>query len=181
MAPKKVKNINDNVVKKFKHITIVTKKEIIAKCENGVCVSDLTSKYNMVQSMICTILKKKDSLKAINVTKGVSMLMQQRSQVLYEVESLLLVWINEKQLAEESIGEALICKKALFLHGDLVPKTQSSSSASTDEFKARQNSLQMARQTDSFTHFYDIYENYFDEKLKSGIKKFLFFYIQDHK
>jgi hypothetical protein len=57
---------------------------------NGV----LAKQYDMAKSMICTILKNKDALETADVTEEVTLLTKQRSQVLEEVEKLLLVWIN---------------------------------------------------------------------------------------
>ncbi len=48
----------------------------------------------------------------------------------------MLIWINEKQLAGDSISEALICEKALLLHGELLDGQPSTSANVTDEFKA---------------------------------------------
>ncbi|XP_023213594.1 uncharacterized protein LOC111616408 [Centruroides sculpturatus] len=66
--------------------SVVLKKEIIAKYENGIRVSNITKKYNV----------------AAKVAKGVNVISKQRSKVLDEVEKLLLIWINEKQLAVDS-------------------------------------------------------------------------------
>jgi hypothetical protein len=38
------------------------------------------------------------------------------------VEKLLLIWINEKILAGDSVSEGIICEKARRLHEDLVKK-----------------------------------------------------------
>ncbi|GCC44089.1 hypothetical protein chiPu_0028092, partial [Chiloscyllium punctatum] len=48
-ALKKVKSGSDGGVKKPKSITVETKKEIIAKHENGARVSDLAKQYDMVK------------------------------------------------------------------------------------------------------------------------------------
>ena len=36
-----------------------------------------------------------------------------------EVEKLLMVWINEKHLADGNVSEALICEKARLLYSDI--------------------------------------------------------------
>jgi hypothetical protein len=36
------------------------------------------------------------------------------------VEKLLLIWINEKMLAGDSVSEGIVCEKARRLHEDLV-------------------------------------------------------------
>ena len=40
-----------------------------------------------------------------------------------EVEKLLLIWINEKELYGDSISEGIICEKALCMHGELLKET----------------------------------------------------------
>ncbi|GCC19040.1 hypothetical protein chiPu_0018184 [Chiloscyllium punctatum] len=135
MAPKKVKSGSDSSVKKPKRITVETKKEIIAKHENGACVSDLAMQYKMAKSTICTILKNKEALKAADVAKGVTILTKQRPNLLDEVEKLL-VWINQKELTGDSVNETIICKKALHMHCDLLVTSLSTSTASVEEFKA---------------------------------------------
>ena len=61
MGPKKD---NDSKVKrKMTRIAIEEKKEIIAKHENGVRVSDLTTQFGVAKSTFCTILKNKETIK----------------------------------------------------------------------------------------------------------------------
>ncbi|XP_013007869.1 tigger transposable element-derived protein 1-like isoform X2 [Cavia porcellus] len=144
MAPNKVQSSNDsnkkvqgkNGKKKvLKKITIALKKEIVEKHEHGIRVTDLALEYKMAKSTISTILKNRDAIKGANVAKGVTTLTKQRTQVLEEVEKLLLVWLNEKQLAGDSVSEAMICEKARKLHSDLLQE-KPSTSATTDKFKA---------------------------------------------
>ena len=40
-----------------------------------------------------------------------------------EVEKLLLTWIKEKELADDSISDGMICEKALNIYSDLRKKT----------------------------------------------------------
>ncbi|KAM6468471.1 tigger transposable element-derived protein 1-like [Liasis olivaceus] len=141
MAPKKVqskhggkKKVQSKMVV-LKKITIELKKEIVEKHEHGIRVTDLASEYKMPKSTISTILKNKDAIKGADVAKGVTMLTKQRTQVLEEVEKLLLVWLNEKQLAGDSVSEAMVCEKARKLHSDLLQKNPSTS-ATSEEFKA---------------------------------------------
>lgn len=63
------------------------------------------------------------------------MLTKQRT-VLEEVEKLLLAWMNEKQLAGNSISEFMICEKARKLLSDLLQENPSINALS-DEFKIR--------------------------------------------
>ncbi|GCC24858.1 hypothetical protein chiPu_0003261 [Chiloscyllium punctatum] len=136
MAPKIVKSGSDSGVKKPKRITVETKKEVIAKHENGTRISDLAMQYDMAKLTICTILKKKEALKAADVAKEVTILTKQRPKLLDEVEKLLLVWINQKELAGDSAKETIIHEKALHIHRDLLAKLPSTSTASIEEFEA---------------------------------------------
>ncbi|PNF13681.1 hypothetical protein B7P43_G16673 [Cryptotermes secundus] len=72
------------------------KRKIIEKRERGVSVADLARTYNRSTSTICTILKNKDKIKEMDVSKGVTRISIQRLRMLDDVERLLLIWINEK-------------------------------------------------------------------------------------
>ncbi|XP_023242082.1 tigger transposable element-derived protein 2-like [Centruroides sculpturatus] len=122
MAPKKEKSDSEN----RKRFSVALKKEIIAKYENGIRVSDIAKEYNMTKLTISTIIKNKKAFKAVNVIS------KQRSKVLDEVEKLLLMWINEKQLAGDSVSEAIICEKAKNLYNDLLIQTPSTSADRQD-------------------------------------------------
>ncbi|PNF34252.1 hypothetical protein B7P43_G17273 [Cryptotermes secundus] len=61
--------------------------------------------------MICTILKNKDKIKETDASKGVTRIFTQRLRILDDVERLLLIWINEKQLQGDSINVNIICEK----------------------------------------------------------------------
>jgi IS30 family transposase len=70
------KKDNDSKVKrKMTRITIQAKKEIIAKHECGVCVSDLAIQFGVAKSTICTILKIKETIKGASVARGVTLLL----------------------------------------------------------------------------------------------------------
>ncbi|XP_069961022.1 tigger transposable element-derived protein 1-like [Cherax quadricarinatus] len=81
------------------------------------------------------MVAKKKEIKDAVVAKGVTMLTKMRSPVLEEVEKLLLVWINEKQLAGDTLMTSIICEKARQLHEDLVKKLPANS-GDVSEFKA---------------------------------------------
>ncbi|KAF2344374.1 DNA binding HTH domain Psq-type [Trinorchestia longiramus] len=66
--------------------TIELKKEIIAKYESGVRVSDLASQYEMAKSTISTILKHKEVLEKADVAIGVTAISKQRPQIMEEME-----------------------------------------------------------------------------------------------
>lgn len=51
----------------------------------------------------------------------------ERAQVLVEEGKLLLVWMNEKQLASDTVREAMIWEKAGKLHSDLLQENPSTS------------------------------------------------------
>ncbi|GCC41489.1 hypothetical protein chiPu_0025036 [Chiloscyllium punctatum] len=137
---------SDSGVKKPKRITIETIKEMIAKHENGARVSDLAMQYDMATSAICTILRNKEALKAADVAKGVTILTKQRPKLLDEVEKLLLVWINQKKLAGDSVNETIICEEALHIHRDLLATLPSTSTASVEEFKVSRGWFDKFRQ-----------------------------------
>ena len=75
-------------------------------------MADIARFYNKSTSTICTLLKKKEEIKALDAGKGVTRVSKQRLRVLEDVEKLFLVWINEKQLAGGTVTEKLICEKA---------------------------------------------------------------------
>ena len=109
MAPKKASGSSKAGEEKRK---VEFKKELIATYESGVRVSVLAKEFGMAKSTISTILKNKDQLKASDVAKGSSVLSKQRPPVLEEVEKLLLIFINEKQLSGDTRSEGAICVKA---------------------------------------------------------------------
>ena len=109
MGPKKVTSAKP-LVKKTRN-TIELKKELVAKYESGVRVADLAQMYGKSASTISSILAKKKEIKEADVAKGVNVLSKQRTQTIENVEKLLLVWINEKQLAGDSVSQAIICEK----------------------------------------------------------------------
>jgi hypothetical protein len=87
----------------------------------------------MAKSTISTILKNREALKAADVAKGVKSLTSKRLPAVQEVEKLLMVWINEKHLAGDSVSEAIICEKARLLYSDI---TRDNPGSSAEEFKA---------------------------------------------
>ena len=68
MGPKK-DNDSSKVKGKITRITIKVKKEITAKHENGFRVSDLATQFIMPKSMICTLLKYKETIKTTNAVR----------------------------------------------------------------------------------------------------------------
>jgi hypothetical protein len=128
MAPKKVTNV-EKPKRKIIMTTVELKKELIGKWEKGTRVSDLAVQYGMAKSTISTILKNRE---AADVAKGVKYLTSKRLPAVEEVKKILMVWINEKQLAGDSVSEAIICEKAKLLYSDITRDTPGSSA---EEFK----------------------------------------------
>ena len=89
----------------------------------------------MPKSAISTFLKNKEMIKAANAAKGSNVISRQRLHVIEEVEKLLLVFINEKQLKGDCLSEAFISEKALDIYCDLIKKTFGANSKDFD-FKA---------------------------------------------
>nr|XP_045609707.1 uncharacterized protein LOC123765243 isoform X2 [Procambarus clarkii] len=157
MSPKKVSD-NSQAKRKMFRTTIEVKKELIAKYESGARMSVLATEFGMPMSTISTILKHKEAVKAANVAKGVKAVTRQRSQTMEEVEKLLYIWINEQQLAGDSISEVIICEKAKQLYGDLLrenPQTRAdnevfkASHGWFDKFKRRSGIYKVVRHTTS--------------------------------
>lgn len=132
MAPKKPAVEKNEAKRKIVRRTIELKKEIIAQYERGIRVSELALQYGMAKSTISTIIKHKETIKAADVAKGVKAITKQRSQLMEEMEKLLLVWITEKQIAGDRVSEFIISQKALQLYGDL---TKNNPGTSAETFK----------------------------------------------
>ncbi|XP_066937240.1 putative CENPB DNA-binding domain-containing protein 1 [Macrobrachium rosenbergii] len=101
----------DKQKRKTVRTTIELKKEVIEKYERGIRVTDLALEYRLPRSTISTFLKNKEAIKSASVAKGVTSLTKQRPPVIEEIEKLLLVWVNEKQLAGDRVSEAMICRE----------------------------------------------------------------------
>jgi hypothetical protein len=84
MGPVKIKAKNEDCKKKSM-ITVELKKEIIEKYECGIGVADNARFYNKSTSTICTLLKKKEEIKALYAAKGVTRVSKQRPCVLEDV------------------------------------------------------------------------------------------------
>ncbi|KAM3936129.1 tigger transposable element-derived protein 1-like [Leptodactylus fuscus] len=129
MGPKKV--IAD---KKKRMISIEMKQEMIKLHEKGTRVIELARMYDWSTSTICTILKQKVIIKSAKPAKGMTVLSQLRTSVHEEMERLLLIWIKEKELAGDTVTEAIISAKAHAIFSDL-KNNQSSMLEDQDEFK----------------------------------------------
>ena len=103
MGPKK-DNDSSKVKRKNTNIMIDVKKEIIAKHENGVRVSDLATQFGMAKSTICTILKNRETIKKADVARGVTVITKQRSQTNAEEVKNLCTKCCCKSLNKQSSG-----------------------------------------------------------------------------
>ena len=65
-----------------------------------------------------------------------------------EVENLLMVWINEKQLADGNVSEAIICEKARLLYSDI---TRDTPGPSAEKFKASKGWFENCKIEQGFT------------------------------
>ena len=103
MGPKK-DNDSSKVKRKNTNIIIDVKKEIIAKHENGVRVSDLATQFGTAKSTICTILKYRETIKNSDVVRGVTVITKQRSQTIEEEVKNLCTKYCCKSLNKQSSG-----------------------------------------------------------------------------
>ena len=78
--------------------------------------------------------KNKEEIKSVQVAKRISRLSSSCCNVTEQMETLLLVWINEKQTTGDSVSEAMICEKAKQLFEELGAKAPSTSTGPVKEF-----------------------------------------------
>ncbi|GFQ68528.1 tigger transposable element-derived protein 1 [Trichonephila clavata] len=100
---------------------------------------ELAREYNRTSSTICTILKKKDLIKAQTPAKGIKIISKLRNSVHNKMENLLLSWLTKKQIAGDTVTEASLCEKARTIYADLLqhaPDTPAAQKASQKQFKA---------------------------------------------
>ncbi|GIY79170.1 hypothetical protein CDAR_79781 [Caerostris darwini] len=123
---------------KKKMMSIELKREIIEKHEQGVRVVDLSRQYGRSTSMICSVLKRKESIKSVTPAKGLTIISKLRTTLHENMEKLLMVWVTEKQLQGDTLTQTIICEKARAIYGDLLKQTPQTSidEASEESFKA---------------------------------------------
>ncbi|XP_068225220.1 putative CENPB DNA-binding domain-containing protein 1 [Palaemon carinicauda] len=129
---------------KKRMMTIKTKHEIIEKHESGVRVTELARQYENSTSTICTLPKQKDAIKTIKPSKGLSILSKLCRDIHDEMESILLIWIDEKQLAGDSMTKTIICEKASRIYDDLKGK-QAAEGGDFDTSRNLQSQLWLVR------------------------------------
>ncbi|XP_068240384.1 tigger transposable element-derived protein 1-like [Palaemon carinicauda] len=110
------------------------------KHERGVRICDLAAEYGHNTSTISTILKQKDTIKKVQISKGLTIMPKLHSD-LHEMERLLLIWIKEKELAGDSVTETIISEKAVAIVNDLIKQDAAEEGGESlqgtgDEFKA---------------------------------------------
>ncbi|GIY07058.1 hypothetical protein CDAR_282281 [Caerostris darwini] len=123
---------------KKKMMSIELKREIIEKHEQDVQVVDLSRQYGRSTSMICSVLKRKESIKSVTPAKGLTIISKLRTTLHENMEKLLMVWVTEKQLQGDTLTQTIICEKARAIYGDLLKQTPQTSidEASEESFKA---------------------------------------------
>ncbi|UYV83823.1 hypothetical protein LAZ67_X000312 [Cordylochernes scorpioides] len=123
---------------KKRMMSIELKPEIIEKHEQGVRVVDLSRQYGRSTSMICSVLKRKESIKSVTPAKGLTIISKLRTSLHENMEKLLMVWVTEKQLQGDTLTQTIICEKARAIYGDLLKQTLQTSidEASEEPFKA---------------------------------------------
>ncbi|KAM5158227.1 tigger transposable element-derived protein 1-like [Mantella aurantiaca] len=132
MGPKKV----SGKVGAHKMMSIELKRKLIEEHEQGVRVIDLARQYGHSTSMICTVLKHKESIKGLTPAKGVTIISKLRTSLHEKMEKLLMVWVMEKQLQGDTLTQSIICEKARAIYGDLLKQTPHTSTDEEDLFKA---------------------------------------------
>ncbi|GFY55186.1 lachesin [Trichonephila inaurata madagascariensis] len=78
---------------KKKIMSIELKREIIEKHEQGVRVVDLSRQYGRSTSMICSVLKRKESIKSVTPAKGLTIISKLRTSLHENMEKVLMVWV----------------------------------------------------------------------------------------
>ncbi|GIX91898.1 tigger transposable element-derived protein 1 [Caerostris darwini] len=123
---------------KKKMMSIELKREIIEKHEQGVRVVDLSRQYGRSTSMICSVFKRKESIKSVTPAKGLTIISKLRTTLHENMEKLLMVWVTEKQLQGDTLTQTIICEKARAIYGDMLKQTPQTSidEASEESFKA---------------------------------------------
>ncbi|XP_068245470.1 putative CENPB DNA-binding domain-containing protein 1 [Palaemon carinicauda] len=123
---------------------IKIKHEIIKKHESGVRVTELARQYERSTSTICTLLKKKDAIKTTKPSTGLGILSKLCSDIHNEMQRLLLIWIEEKQLVGKTMTKTIICENASGIYDDLKGK-QATEGGDLDTSRNLQSQLWLVR------------------------------------
>ncbi|XP_035222614.1 tigger transposable element-derived protein 1-like [Stegodyphus dumicola] len=119
MGPKCASSAGGNKGKRKSSITMEVKLEIIKKYKSGMRIMAIANAYGRNQSMISTIIKNKEAIKASKSAKGVTTFSYNITALNDDMEILLLIWIKEKKIAGDTITQAAICHKATAIFEDL--------------------------------------------------------------
>lgn len=79
--------------------------------------------------MICTILKQEESIKTITPAKDINIISKQWIFIHENTEKLLMVWLMEKQLAGDTMMEAIIYEKVQAIYTHLLQQTPDTSTS----------------------------------------------------
>ncbi|XP_068207691.1 putative CENPB DNA-binding domain-containing protein 1 [Palaemon carinicauda] len=101
--------------RKKEMLSLEVKQEIIEKHEHGVRVSELAKEYGRNMSTISTILKQKVAIKAVNASKGITIISKRRSLIVEEMERVLQIWFKDIENVGDTITENIICEKSMDL------------------------------------------------------------------
>ena len=124
--------------------------------------------YGISAITISSILVKKKEIKKADVAKRVNELTKQSLQTIKDVEKLLLVWINEQQLAGDRVLDTIICEKARLLYADLVKKMPGTSAA-VSEFKASRDWFDKFKKRASIHRAVGQHESSIEEKVMLNV------------
>lgn len=119
MGPKCASSAGGDKGKRKSSIIMEVKLEIIKKYESGMRIMAIANEYGRNQSTISTIIKNKEAIKASKSAKGVTTFSYNRTALNDEMETLLLIWIKDKEIAGDTITQAAICHKATAIFVDL--------------------------------------------------------------
>ncbi|XP_066953185.1 tigger transposable element-derived protein 1-like [Macrobrachium rosenbergii] len=104
------------VMKKKESLTVEVKKR--SPSMKLAHMSDLARDYGRSILKICTILKKKEEIKALDTAVGVTRIwFKERPLAMEAMEKLLFLWLRQKELAGDFVNQAMISQKALTIYG----------------------------------------------------------------
>ncbi|UYV73230.1 Transposase [Cordylochernes scorpioides] len=79
--------------------------------EGGLPVFQPQREYGRSTSMICSVLKRKESIKSVTPAKGLTIISKLRTSLHENMEKLLMVWVTEKQLQGDTLTQTIICHR----------------------------------------------------------------------
>ena len=110
--------------KKKKLFTLLEKKRIIERVENGEKQVDVAKEFGVAKSTINTMWLNREKIKeaAVTCAKGVIRVenRKMRHAVMDDMEKLLLIWVKEMEMRGEPVSGDHIKKKARIIYEELV-------------------------------------------------------------